>query len=85
MPLKLHKSCVRGCESRWEGNPGFSTTTPPWQYGGEHAHAPGKAGRIHGRIPDSCLVVIPGAGHTSTVEEPEAVNLALNTFLGELA
>jgi len=30
------------------------------------------------------LVVIPGAGHTSTVEEPEAVNAAIEGFLGRL-
>jgi len=27
------------------------------------------------------MVVIPGAGHTSTVEEPEAVNKAIIDFL----
>ena len=34
-------------------------------------------------IPNSRLVIIPGAGHTSTVEEPEAVTAALETFLSE--
>jgi pimeloyl-ACP methyl ester carboxylesterase len=43
-----------------------------------------KAERMHARIPDSKLVVIPGAGHTSTVEEPLAVNEALKQFLGTL-
>ncbi len=42
-----------------------------------------RAERIHARIRGSKLVVIPGAGHTSTVEEPEAVNVALGGFLGE--
>jgi pimeloyl-ACP methyl ester carboxylesterase len=49
------------------------------------AHAgmtvPAKAERIRAQIPGSRLVVIPGAGHTSTVEEPEAVNQALLEFL----
>ena len=40
-----------------------------------------KAERMHARIQGSNLVVIPGAGHTSTVEEPEAVNLAVEKFL----
>jgi 3-oxoadipate enol-lactonase len=40
-----------------------------------------KARRIHAGIPHSRLVIIPGAGHTSTVEEPEAVNGAILGFL----
>ena len=43
-----------------------------------------KAERMHARIQGSNLVVIPGAGHTSTVEEPEAVNLAMEKFLSDL-
>jgi 3-oxoadipate enol-lactonase len=43
-----------------------------------------KAERMHARIQGSNLVVIPGAGHTSTVEEPEAINLALEKFLSDL-
>lgn len=45
------------------------------------ATVPAKSERMHARIPHSELVVIPRAGHTSTVEEPEAVNSALTTFL----
>ncbi len=45
------------------------------------ATVPAKAERMHAGIPGSTLVVIPGAGHTSTVEEPEAVNKALEAFL----
>ncbi len=45
------------------------------------ATVPAKAERMHARIHGSRLVVIPGAGHTSTVEEPEAVNAALVEFL----
>lgn len=36
---------------------------------------------MHKGIPGSKLVIIPGAGHTSSVEEPEAVNTALAEFL----
>ena len=46
------------------------------------ATVPAKSERMHARIRGSKLVVIPGAGHTSTVEEPGAVNDALVQFLG---
>ena len=45
------------------------------------ATVPAKAERIHALIPGSRLVVIPGAGHSSSVEEPEAVNTALVPFI----
>lgn len=45
------------------------------------ATPPTVARRIHARIPQSQLAIIPGAGHTSTVEEPEAVNAAILAFL----
>ena len=48
------------------------------------ATVPAKAERIHERIQGSRLVTIPGAGHTSTVEEPAAVNAAINEFLSGL-
>ncbi len=45
------------------------------------ATPPAVAQRIHAQIPQSQLAIIPGAGHTSTVEEPEAVNAAILAFL----
>ncbi len=42
------------------------------------------AQRLHEGIAGSQLVIIPGAGHTSTVEEPAAVNAAISHFLGKL-
>lgn len=45
------------------------------------ATVPAKAERVRERIQGSRLVTIPGAGHTSTVEEPAAVNAAINEFL----
>ncbi|ABU59427.1 alpha/beta fold hydrolase [Roseiflexus castenholzii] len=45
------------------------------------ATPPDKARRIFERIPHSSLIVIPGAGHTSTVEAPETVNTLLRRFL----
>ena len=48
------------------------------------ATVPAKARRIHERIAGSKLVVLPRGGHTSTVEEPAAVNAAMREFLGGL-
>ncbi len=42
---------------------------------------PGKAERLHARIPGSTLIRIPRAGHTLTVEASAAVNQALWQFL----
>lgn len=44
------------------------------------ATVPAKSERIHAQIPHSQLVIIPNAGHTATIEEPEAVNTALRAF-----
>jgi pimeloyl-ACP methyl ester carboxylesterase len=41
--------------------------------------------RLHERIAGSHLEIIPLAGHTSTVEEPTAVNSAIIDFLGNLS
>ncbi len=48
------------------------------------ATVPAKSERMHRRIKGSKLVIIPGAGHTSTIEEPAAVNAALEEFLSGL-
>ena len=45
------------------------------------ATVPEKARRIHEKIGGSTLVYIPRAGHSSSVEEPEAVTAAIATFL----
>jgi len=44
-----------------------------------------KAERIRDGIPGAKLVVIPHAGHSSTIEEPVAVNAAIAAFLDEVA
>ena len=49
------------------------------------ATVPAKAERIHARIAGSTLRVIPGAGHTATIEEPEAVNRAIEEFLAGIS
>jgi len=48
------------------------------------ATVPAKAERIHAAIPQSRLVRIAKAGHSSSVEQPTAVNTALDAFLGSL-
>ncbi len=48
------------------------------------ATVPAKSERMHQRIAGSKLVIIPGAGHSSTIEEPAAVNAALEAFLDGL-
>jgi pimeloyl-ACP methyl ester carboxylesterase len=46
------------------------------------ATVPAKAERMHAAIRGSKLIRIAGAGHSSTVERPSAVNAALEEFLG---
>ena len=41
--------------------------------------------RLHEHIAGSRLQIIPRAGHTSTVEEPTAVNVSLTNFLSNLS
>jgi 3-oxoadipate enol-lactonase len=48
------------------------------------ATVPAKAQRIASSIANARLEVIPGAGHSSTVENPAAVNAAIERFLGEV-
>lgn len=48
------------------------------------ATVPANSQRLHEGIAGSQLVIIPGAGHTSTVEEPIAVNAAISEFLSRL-
>ncbi len=48
------------------------------------ATPPPKAERMHGAIAGSRLYTVPAAGHTSTVENPAAVNARLEAFLAEV-
>lgn len=48
------------------------------------ATVPAKAEQMHAGIRNSKLVTIPGAGHTSSIEEPAAVNAAIHGFLAGL-
>jgi pimeloyl-ACP methyl ester carboxylesterase len=49
------------------------------------ATVPEKAERIRAAIRGARLVIIPGAGHTSSVEEPVFVNRVLTEFLARMA
>jgi len=61
-------------------------TTPTLIIVGEEdtATVPDKARRIQAKIAGSELVLIPRAGHSSTIEEPAAVNAAIGAFLERL-
>jgi pimeloyl-ACP methyl ester carboxylesterase len=48
------------------------------------ATTPDKSVRLHGAIEGSELVTIQGAGHSSSAEQPEAVNAAIRDFLGRV-
>ncbi len=48
------------------------------------ATVPEKSERMHAAIRHSSLVTIPKAGHSSTIEEPRAVNEAISNFLNAL-
>ncbi len=48
------------------------------------ATTPEKSHRLNAAIEGSELVIIPGAGHSSSAEQPAAVNAALLDFLGRV-
>jgi len=48
------------------------------------ATVPAKAERLHQAIEGSRLVIIPGAGHSSSIEQPALVARAIEDFLSEL-
>ena len=49
------------------------------------ATVPAKSQRIHEAITGSRLITIPRAGHTSSVEQPQAVTSAIEEFLARVA
>ena len=56
------------------------TVTEPFE-----ATTPDKARRIAEGIPGARLEVIPGAGHLSTLEQPDRINGLLQGFLDGLS
>lgn len=49
------------------------------------ATIPHKSERMKASIKNSKLLIIQGAGHTASVEEPQAINAALQNFYNELS
>ena len=49
------------------------------------ATIPEKSQRMHDRINGSKLVTIPGAGHSSSIEQPESVTREIESFLSKIA
>ena len=70
------------------------TDFPPWEsvtcpvlvLAGEHDRVatPAYAASVAAALPDARLHIIPGAGHVSNIEAPDAFNAALDDFLGGL-
>jgi 3-oxoadipate enol-lactonase len=48
------------------------------------ATVPAKSERMHVKIKGSKLVIVPGGGHSSTVEEPAFINQTISDFLNSL-
>ena len=48
------------------------------------ATPPEKSKKLQSQIAGSKLVIIPRSGHSSTIEEPDAVNAEINEFLAKL-
>lgn len=48
------------------------------------ATVPEKSERMRDAIPGARMIRIPGAGHSSSIEQPEGVTEAIRTFLGSL-
>lgn len=53
--------------------------------GSEDRHFLAAADYMAGKIPGARKIVIPGAGHASNLDQPEAFNRAVDDFLAELA
>lgn len=60
-----------------------SITVPTLVIGGaeDRVYPPAANERLQASIPDSRLVIIPAAGHSPTIEEPDAVTQAIADFL----
>ena len=74
--------------TRFTGFPRFEDVTVPVQIivGSEDRVAtPDYAAAMAARFPNARLHVIPGAGHVSNIEAPDAFNAALAGFLAEVA
>lgn len=85
--LKLKKSITRSVNGVVNRNDVYielkDITVPTLIIVGDEdvATVPEKAKRIHKQINGSVLEIIEGAGHSSSIEQPERVNKILETFL----
>jgi 3-oxoadipate enol-lactonase len=50
----------------------------------DRANPPEQSQHMHQKIAGSRLVIVPGAGHSVTIEQPQAVNEALAAFLADV-
>lgn len=84
------RTIVRAVEGVIERKPIFdelkNITAPTLVMVGDQdvATVPAKSERIHSQIPNAQLVILKGAGHSSTIEEPDQVNGAIDEFLRDL-
>jgi 3-oxoadipate enol-lactonase len=85
-PRSIHRAVTGVIERRGVYDELGVIRTPTLIVVGEEdtATVPAKSERMRDRIAGAELVRIPRAGHTSSVEEPEAVNRAISAFLAEL-
>ncbi len=85
--LKLRKSITRSVEGVINRNEVYhelkDIALPTLIIVGDEdvATIPEKAKRIHKQINGSVLEIIEGAGHSSSIEQPEKVNKVLETFI----
>ncbi|MFI8104484.1 alpha/beta fold hydrolase [Streptomyces sp. NPDC086023] len=80
-------AALRGRAERTDHRPGLAAARVPVLVvvGEEDAYTPvADAEELHALVPESVLVVIPGAGHLPGVEAPEAFNAALLEFLAKV-
>ena len=80
------RSALLACRD-WSGEHDVeSIMLPTLILRGEHEIAPIAKGcdELASRIPGARLVVIPGAGHKLTLEQPKAMAEAIASFLSEL-
>lgn len=72
----IHRAAVTEAELR-------AITVPTLVIGGaeDRVYPPTTTERLQASIPGSRLVIIPGAGHSPTIEQPEAVTRAIADFL----
>ena len=79
-------AALAALRDRQDANPGLGRiAVPTLVLVGEHdtLTPPLAAAKIAGAVPGSTLVTVPGAGHLSNLESPEAFNAAVRAFLAK--